>query len=85
MQYPQSSGEPSGCIQSLVISRLIIGMLLIPIGLIIGAVLAVLLTFYALTVHPLLALLVILGCAGILVGVAKWEGRRVAKENPRDD
>ena len=85
MQYPQSSGEPSGCIQSLVISRLIIGMLLVPIGLIMGAVLAVLLTFYALAVHPLLALLVIASVAGILVGVAKWEGRRVTRDLPRDD
>ena len=85
MQYPQSSREPNGCFQTLIISKLIITMLLVPLFLILGAVLAVLATFYALTVHPLLALLVIALCAGILVGVAKWEQRRVAREIPRDD
>ena len=85
MQYPQSSREPNGCFQTLLISKLIIGMLLVPLALILGAVLALLLTFYALTVHPLLALLVILLCAGGLFGLAKWEHRRIARENPTDD
>jgi hypothetical protein len=71
--------------QTLVISRLIIGMLLIPMALIIGCVVAVILTFYALAVHPLLALFVIACSVAIIVGLAKWESWRVTKDIPRDD
>jgi hypothetical protein len=85
MQYPQSSREPNGCLQTLIISKLIIGMLLIPLILILGTVTAVIGTFYALTVHPLLALLVILLCAGTLYGLARWEHHRVSREIPRDE
>jgi hypothetical protein len=85
MQYPQAPREPNGCLQSLVISRLIIGMLLIPMALIIGCVVAVILTFYALAAHPLLALLVIVCSVGIIVGLAKWESWRVTKDMPPDD
>ena len=85
MHYPQPQREPNGCIQTLIISRIIMGMLLIPMAMIIGAIVAIILTFYALTVHPLLALLVIAVCVSLIVGFAKWEGRRIAKQYPKDD
>ena len=85
MQYPQGSREPSGCVQTLVISRVIIAMLLVPMALIIGAVLAVILTFYALSVSPFLALFVIVCSVGIIVGLAKWESWRASKDIPKDD
>ncbi len=87
MYYPQQEGpsEPSGCFQTLVISRMIIGILLVPIMLIGGAIIAVLVGFYLLSIHPLFALLFILAAAAAMIGVARWEGRRIAKERPPDD
>ena len=85
MYYPKESKEPSGCMQTLVISRVILAILLVPMGIILGAIIAVTLTFYALTVNPLLGLLAIVIGASILIGLAKWELSRVAREQPRDD
>jgi uncharacterized membrane protein YoaK (UPF0700 family) len=77
--------EPSGCIQTLVISRMILQILFIPLSLILGAILAVLLTLYAFSEHPLLGLVVIVGAAFLVVAAAKWEGRRIRKEFPEDE
>lgn len=85
MYYPQRPREPSGCLETLVITRLIIAMLLVPLLLIVVAVIAVIVAFYALTIHPLLALLTILTFAGALIGVVHWESRRIAREAPPED
>ena len=85
MYYPQEPKEPGGCVQSIVITRMIIGMLAIPLGLILGAVLAVLLALWALTVHPLLGLAVILGGFLLLLAVARWESNRVGRDIPKDE
>lgn len=85
MYYPQEPKEPGGCVQSIVITRMIIGMLAIPLGLILGAVLAVLLALWALTVHPLLGLAVLLGGFLLLLAVARWESNRVGRDIPKDE
>ena len=85
MYYPQSPREPSGCMQTLVITRVILVILAVPLLIIIGAVLAVVLTFYALSVSPFLALLVILLFGGAIALAVRWEMRRVAKEMPADE
>jgi hypothetical protein len=86
MYYQQKPPkEPSGCIQTIIISRMLFAILLIPILIIIGSMLIILFAFYALTVSPFLALLVIGGGAGIIIGVARWESRRVAREIPKDE
>jgi hypothetical protein len=85
MQYPQSSREPSGCLQTIFITKAILGVLFIPLGLVLGAIIIVVMTFYAFTVHPLLGLGVIVGGVAALITIAKWESRRIAREMPRDD
>jgi hypothetical protein len=85
MQYHQPSREPNGCFQTILITRVIIGVLFIPLVLIFGAIVAVVLTFYAFTVNPLLGLLVLAGGIGTLIGLAKWESSRIAREMPKDD
>jgi hypothetical protein len=85
MYYPQAPKEPSGCMQTLLISRIIVGILLIPFLIILGAIAIVLLTFYALSVNPLLALVPVLVGGGIIVGVARWESARIAKEMPPEE
>ena len=81
MYYQQKPPkEPSGCMQTIIISRLVMGILFVPILIVIGAILLIMLAFYALSIHPLLALLVVAIGAVIIVAVARWEGRRVEKE-----
>jgi hypothetical protein len=85
MYYPQEPKEPSGCFQTLIITRVILSILLIPLGTIFGAILIISFAFYALTIHPLLALIPIgLGVA-IILALIRWESRRVARENPPAD
>jgi hypothetical protein len=83
--FPQEPKEPSGCVQTIILTRMIIGILLVPMLLILGVIFGVLLTFYALTIHPQLALLTIGIGAAIIVGAARWEARRIAKEMPPPD
>ena len=84
--YPQQQHkEPSGCMQTLVISKVMLAILLVPMALVLMVIFAVVLAFYALTISPFLALLVIGAALALLVGVGKWEARRVAKEHPPDE
>jgi uncharacterized membrane protein len=85
MYYPQEPKEPGGCVQSIVITRMIIGMLAIPIGLILGAVFAVLFALWALSLHPLLGLAVIVGGILLLFAVARWESDRLRRNAPKDE
>jgi hypothetical protein len=85
MYYPQPQREPSGCMEALLISRIVFGMLLIPFLMILGAIGAVVVTLLALTVHPLLALLSFALCGAVLILVAKWESARVKRQLPPED
>ena len=87
MYYPQQPPkEPSGCLQTLVISRAIIGLLMVPIGMMTGAIVALILVFYAFTVHPILgvfALALLIGSG--YYGIMKWEEHRAREiSRPRD-
>ncbi len=83
--HPPSSKEPSGCIQTLVISKVIFQILAVPIFMIFVGLVAVMIFLYAFTESPLLALLV-LGVFGFLLyGIMKWEQRRIQRELPPED
>lgn len=71
--------------ETLLITRIVFGMLLIPFLMILAAIFAVVLSFWALTIHPLLALLVIGLCGAVFVGVVKWESARVRRGLPPED
>ncbi len=85
MYYPQEPKEPNGCLQALIISRMIMQILAIPLAMIMGAILAVILALWALTISPLLGLAVIAGFVLLLVFGAKWEGDRISRNAPKDD
>ena len=85
MYYPQQQKEPSGCMETLLITRIVFGMLLVPFAMILAAIFAVVLSFWALTVHPLLAVLVVLLCGAAFVGVVKFESARVKRQMPPED
>jgi hypothetical protein len=80
MYYPQAPKEPSGCAQTFTITRAVLEILFIPLVLIFGAVIGILLAFYALSIHPLLALLVVGGAVAVIIYLAKRESRRAAKD-----
>ena len=85
MYYPQQPKEPSGCIQSLIISRMNIQILAIPLALIMGSIFAVLLALYALTISPFLGLAVVVFFVLLLVFLVRWEGDRITRNAPKDD
>jgi hypothetical protein len=85
MYNPRPTKEPSGCLQTLLITRIILQILFVPLMLVAGGVGGVILFFYALTLNPLLGLgvLVVLGVGLYILG--KWEARRVPQGPPPND
>lgn len=77
--------EPSGCLQTLVITRIMFQILAVPMLLILGGIICVGLTLYAFTAHFLLGLLVIAITIALLTGLAKWEYDRVKRDLPPPD
>jgi len=83
--HPPSAKEPSGCIQTLVISKVIFQILAVPIFMIFVGLVAVMIFLYAFTESPLLALLVFGVFGFLLYGIMKWEQRRIQRELPPED
>jgi len=82
MYYPQNPKEPSGCMQTFMITRAILGILAVPIGLIFGLMILVTTAFIALSVSFFLGLAVVaLGfvIAGLII---RWERKRVDRDFP---
>jgi hypothetical protein len=77
--------EPNGCLQTLVISRIIAQILLVPMLLIIGGIAGVVIALYAFTTNPLLGVGFILLVMGTLTALASWEYRRVKRDLPPMD
>lgn len=85
MYSPRPTKEPSGCLQTIVITRIILQILFVPMMLVAGGISAVLVFFYALTVNPLYGLAV-LGVIGFLIYLlGKWEANRVPQGPPPND
>ncbi len=85
MYYPQEQKEPGGCLQTLIITRAIFGILAIPVALIAGAVFSLTLTLYLFTVSPPLALIpLVIGGVGVAT-LARWERSRIARDLPPED
>ena len=85
MYYPQAPKEPSGCAEAFTIARAVIEILFIPLVLIFGTIVAILFAFLALTIHPLLALVVVVASAGVIIFLAMRESKRAAKDFPTDE
>ena len=85
MYYPQQGKEPSGCMETLLITRIVFSMLFVPFLMIMAAIFAVVGSFWALTIHPLLALLMMVLCGFLFFGVVKWESARVKRQMPPED
>lgn len=82
MYYPQNPKEPSGCMQTIMVTRAILGILAVPIGLIFGLMILITTAFVALSVSPFLALGVV--ALGLLIAgaIIRWERKRVDRDFP---
>ena len=83
--HPPAPKEPNGCLQTLVITRMIFQILAIPIAMILIGLVAVVILLYAFSESPLLALAVIAALGFVLYAIAKWEQRRIQREMPPED
>ena len=83
--YPHAPKEPGGCAETAIVTRAILGILLIPVAIIVGAIATIIFAFYALTIHPLFGLAVVVGGVLIVIAAAKWESKRAAKDFPPDE
>lgn len=75
-QQPAPEEKPPGCLDTLVIIRVVMGILLVPVALIVGVVVAFVVALYLFTVHPLMALVVVVALAAGVWLVARWDQRR---------
>lgn len=80
--HPPPPSDPNGCIQTLVISRMIFMILLVPVLLIITVMFAVMAVFVAYSHHPVLGLAVICVVGMLIYLVIKWEHHRVERDHP---
>ena len=85
MYYPKEQKEPTGCMQSLAITRAVFSILLVPLAILVGALAALIVTLYAFTVNPALALIpMAIGGGGIYL-MYHWEKKRIERETPSDE
>ena len=77
--------EPNGCLQTLVISRMIGQVLLVPMLLIFGGIACVVIALYAFTTSPVLGGAALLLTIGVLIALASWEYRRAKRGLPPID
>jgi len=76
VQQPEPEKEPGGCMEVLIISRAIFGVLLIPLAVVLGVLAAIIVLVALFSVHWALGLL---GLATAAVGIAwyaRWERRK---------
>jgi hypothetical protein len=83
--HPPPPKEPNGCLQTLVITKVIFQILAVPIIMIMIGLLAVLAVLYAFSESPLLALLVFGIFGFVLWVIMKYEHRRIEREMPPED
>ncbi len=83
--HPPPPNEPNGCLQTLVISRMIFQILAIPIAMILGTLTGIMVFLFVLSESPLLALLILVIIGVVIYAAIKWEKARVERQIPPDD
>ncbi len=74
-----SEPEPGGCLETLVLTRVAMEVMLPPIGALLILMTLIMAAFFLLTVHPLLSLLVLLPVAAATAWVVRRD-RRLQRE-----
>lgn len=68
--------EPQGCVDALMLTRAVFGILLWPLLLLFGAITGIGVIFYCFSVHLWLGLLVLIFVGASLVGLGRWQQQR---------
>ena len=74
-QRPDDAEKPPGCLDALVITRVVFSILFWPVAILIGVMLSLAVALYLFTVHPLLGLIPIAFMVGAIMLYARWEQR----------
>jgi hypothetical protein len=82
--HPPPPAEPNGCLQTLLISRMIFGILAIPMLMILTVLIGVVFTFIAFSEHFLYGLGTVALCVGIITLLMRIESGRAARDHPPD-
>ncbi|HZQ36566.1 MAG TPA: hypothetical protein VFD32_11575 [Dehalococcoidia bacterium] len=72
-QQPKQEKEPGGCLEVLVISRAVFGILAVPLAVLIGVLVAIVAVLWLFSVFWLLGLLGIAAIVGAIALYARWE------------
>jgi hypothetical protein len=81
-QRPSDEEKPPGCLDVLIITRAVFGVLLWPIVAMFAVIADLGITFYLYATRPLLALIPIAITAAAIWGFMVWERRRYPKLDP---
>lgn len=81
---PEAGEQPPGCLEALVITRAVFGILLWPVIALAAVFLDIGITFYLYALHPALALIPIGATAALVALYARWEQRRARSGLPPD-
>lgn len=73
---PDDRERPPGCLDVLVITRAVFGVLMWPIGVMFAVILDIGIAFYLYATQPLLALIPVAITAAAIWAFARWEQRR---------
>jgi cobalamin synthase len=83
-QRPPGAEKGPGCLDALVITRVVFGMLFWPLAALILVFVDLGVIFYFFTLHPALALIPLAWTAAGIWLFARWEQRRIRGINPHD-
>lgn len=85
-QRPPDNDDASkpGCLDALVMTRVVLGLLFWPMAGIMGVVMGLGLALYLFTVHPALALIPVAIGIAVIYLLARWDQRRSTPEEFRE-
>jgi hypothetical protein len=75
-QDPQPEEKPPGCLDALLITRAVFGVLMWPVIAMIAVVADIVIIIWAFSVHPALALVPVAATAAGVAAFARWEQGR---------
>jgi hypothetical protein len=79
---PEPEKEPGGCMEVLIITRAVFGILALPLGLMVGVILAIVVIVALFSTNTLLGLVGLAVIAAAIAGYARWERRKFRSGGP---
>jgi hypothetical protein len=79
---PEEEKEPGGCLEALILTRAAFGALLLPVGILFGALGGLVAVLFLFTVHALLGVLALVALVLLVALYARWERGRFRSGPP---